>query len=136
MNHLKDLPVLVLGLGESGLAMARWCVRHGASVTVWDSREAPPQLATLQAELPAVRFFSGALGAEHLVAHERRHLREVEPELEHLLAVERHLGLEVPGLDGAVHVGEPLDVAQGLDHLVRNRLQLLQLVAPDLDRER
>jgi UDP-N-acetylmuramoylalanine--D-glutamate ligase len=66
MNHLKDLPVLVLGLGESGLAMARWCVRHGASVAVWDSREAPPQLVTLQAELPAVRFFSGALGAEHL----------------------------------------------------------------------
>jgi UDP-N-acetylmuramoylalanine--D-glutamate ligase len=66
MNHLKDLPVLVLGLGESGLAMARWCVRHGAAVAVWDSREAPPQLATLQAELPGVRFFSGALGAEHL----------------------------------------------------------------------
>jgi UDP-N-acetylmuramoylalanine--D-glutamate ligase len=66
MNHLKDLPVLVLGLGESGLAMARWCARHGAAVTVWDSREAPPQLATLQAELPAVCFFSGALGSEHL----------------------------------------------------------------------
>ena len=66
MKHLKDLPVLVLGLGESGLAMARWCARHGAGVTVWDSREAPPQLATLRAELPAARFFSGALGAEHL----------------------------------------------------------------------
>ncbi len=66
MNHLKDLPVLVLGLGESGLALARVCARHGADVAVWDSREAPPQLATLQAELPAVRFFSGALGAEHL----------------------------------------------------------------------
>jgi UDP-N-acetylmuramoylalanine--D-glutamate ligase len=66
MKHLKDLPVLVLGLGESGLAMARWCARHGATVAVWDSREAPPQLATLNAELPAVRFFSGALGAEHL----------------------------------------------------------------------
>ena len=66
MNHLRDLLVLVLGLGESGLAMARWCARHGAAVTVWDSREAPPQLSTLQAELPAVRFFSGTLGAEHL----------------------------------------------------------------------
>jgi len=66
MNHLRDLPVLVLGLGESGLAMARWCARHGAAVTVWDSREAPPQWPKLQAELPAVRFFSGALGTEHL----------------------------------------------------------------------
>jgi UDP-N-acetylmuramoylalanine--D-glutamate ligase len=66
MKHLQDLPVLVLGLGESGLAMARWCVRNGASVAVWDSREAPPQLATLRAELPDARFFSGALGPEHL----------------------------------------------------------------------
>ncbi|HEX7637195.1 MAG TPA: hypothetical protein VF457_02260, partial [Burkholderiaceae bacterium] len=30
--------VLVLGLGASGLAMARWCAAHGARVRVWDSR--------------------------------------------------------------------------------------------------
>jgi UDP-N-acetylmuramoylalanine--D-glutamate ligase len=47
--------VLVLGLGASGLAMARWCARHGADVTVWDSRENPPQAAALQAEVPAAR---------------------------------------------------------------------------------
>ena len=29
---LTDVKVLVLGLGDSGLAMARWCVRQGASV--------------------------------------------------------------------------------------------------------
>ena len=49
MSFLKDLPVLVLGLGASGLAMARWCARQGADVTVWDSRENPPQAAALQA---------------------------------------------------------------------------------------
>ena len=38
MNHLGNLNVLVLGLGESGLAMALWCLRSGASVRVWDSR--------------------------------------------------------------------------------------------------
>lgn len=53
--------VLVLGLGASGLAMARWCVRAGAQVTVADTREAPPHLATLQAELPSVQFVGGAL---------------------------------------------------------------------------
>jgi UDP-N-acetylmuramoylalanine--D-glutamate ligase len=53
MNFLRDLPVLILGLGDSGLAMARWCARHGAVVTVWDSRESPPQLAALRTELPA-----------------------------------------------------------------------------------
>ena len=34
MKHLQDLHVLVLGLGASGLAMARWCARHGALGTI------------------------------------------------------------------------------------------------------
>lgn len=55
--------VLVLGLGASGLAMARWCARLGAQVTVADTRAAPPQRATLRAELPQVAFVSGALDA-------------------------------------------------------------------------
>lgn len=63
MKHLHDLPVLVLGLGASGLAMARWCARHGAQVTVADTRDAPPALATLQAEWPGVRFVGGPLTA-------------------------------------------------------------------------
>lgn len=63
MRHLKDLPVLILGLGASGLAMARWCARHGAQVTVADTREAPALLATLQAELPDVAFVGGPFSA-------------------------------------------------------------------------
>ncbi len=56
--------ILILGLGASGLAMARWCVRTGAaSVTVADTRAAPPQLAVLQQTLPQVAFVSGALQA-------------------------------------------------------------------------
>ena len=51
--------VLILGLGASGLAMARWCVRHGAEVTVADTREAPARLDGLRRELPAVRFVHG-----------------------------------------------------------------------------
>ncbi|QNB12336.1 UDP-N-acetylmuramoyl-L-alanine--D-glutamate ligase [Paraburkholderia tropica] len=45
--------VLVLGLGESGLAMARWCVRHGCRLRLADTRETPPGLATLAPELAA-----------------------------------------------------------------------------------
>ena len=67
MDFLRDLPVLVLGLGDSGLAMARWCARCGATVTVWDSRDTPPQAATLAAELPAVPLRGGALGPERLL---------------------------------------------------------------------
>lgn len=63
-QHLRDQRVLVLGLGASGLAMARWCVRAGAQVTVADTRSAPPQLALLQAELPSVRFIAGPFSAE------------------------------------------------------------------------
>jgi len=63
MHQLRDLHVLILGLGASGLAMARWCARHGAVVTVADTREAPPQLAALHAEWPAVKFVSGSFSA-------------------------------------------------------------------------
>ncbi|ODU08830.1 MAG: UDP-N-acetylmuramoyl-L-alanine--D-glutamate ligase [Rubrivivax sp. SCN 71-131] len=62
MDFLRGCSVLVLGLGASGLAMARWCVRHGAQVQVWDSRAAPPHAAELHAELPQVRLFTGELG--------------------------------------------------------------------------
>jgi UDP-N-acetylmuramoylalanine--D-glutamate ligase len=66
MNHLQDHSVLVLGLGDSGLAMARWCARLGARVTVWDSRDAPPQAGALAADVPDARRVSGALGLEAL----------------------------------------------------------------------
>ena len=59
-SDLQDQNVLVLGLGASGLAMARWCVRNGAHVTVVDSRENPPQLEALRRELPAARFIWAA----------------------------------------------------------------------------
>ena len=63
MKHLHDLPVLVLGLGASGLAMARWCARHGARVTVADTRSQPPQLQALQREVPGAVFVGGAFDA-------------------------------------------------------------------------
>jgi UDP-N-acetylmuramoylalanine--D-glutamate ligase len=63
VEALKDQPVLILGLGASGLAMARWCARCGAHVNVIDTREQPPQLATLRSELPMVEFVSGAFEA-------------------------------------------------------------------------
>ena len=59
MKKLANQHVLVLGLGLSGLALARWCARHGSRVTVADTRAAPPQLAALQQEWPAVTFVAG-----------------------------------------------------------------------------
>ena len=34
----QAMRVLVLGLGESGAAMVRWCVAQGAQVSVADTR--------------------------------------------------------------------------------------------------
>ena len=61
--QLQGQHVLILGLGASGLAMARWCALAGADVTVADTREAPPQLAVLRAECPAVKFVAGPFQA-------------------------------------------------------------------------
>ena len=62
--QLQGQHVLILGLGASGLAMARWCARAGAEVSVADTRDAPPQLAALQAEWPSVRFMAGPFSAD------------------------------------------------------------------------
>jgi len=67
MNSLQHHHVLILGLGASGLAMARWCARGGAQVTVADSRSAPPQRAALQRDVPAARFVSGVFDASLLL---------------------------------------------------------------------
>ncbi|MFZ6766398.1 UDP-N-acetylmuramoyl-L-alanine--D-glutamate ligase [Undibacterium sp. Di26W] len=54
--------VLVLGLGETGLAMAQWLLRAGARLRVADTREAPDRLAQLQKlqALPEQIEFIGA----------------------------------------------------------------------------
>ncbi|MBV8666010.1 MAG: UDP-N-acetylmuramoyl-L-alanine--D-glutamate ligase [Burkholderiaceae bacterium] len=50
---------LVLGLGESGLAMALWLARCGAAVRVADTREAPARLQALREALPQAEFIAG-----------------------------------------------------------------------------
>lgn len=57
--ELNGKHVLVVGLGESGLAMVKWLSRQGAAVRVVDSRQAPPNVDALRAAVPGVELFSG-----------------------------------------------------------------------------
>ncbi|WP_310625942.1 UDP-N-acetylmuramoyl-L-alanine--D-glutamate ligase [Limnohabitans sp.] len=72
MQQLHNQSVLILGLGDSGLAMARWCVRQGAQVQVVDTRAQPPHLAVLHTELPQVKFVQGAFEAALVQGQEVR----------------------------------------------------------------
>ncbi len=63
MNLLQDQHILILGLGDSGLAMLRWCVLQGARVTVVDTREKPPGLQLLQEEKLHAEFVHAAFDA-------------------------------------------------------------------------
>ena len=69
MNEKKR--ALVLGLGESGLAMARWLARDGGAVRVWDSRAEPPQAAALREHVPQAELIGGPLEAGALADVDR-----------------------------------------------------------------
>ena len=59
--ELEGRKVVVLGLGDTGLSMARWLARRGARVRVADSRAAPPHAARARrASCPDVPLATGA----------------------------------------------------------------------------
>jgi UDP-N-acetylmuramoylalanine--D-glutamate ligase len=48
--------LLVLGLGDTGLSVARWAERHGVAVRVADTRQAPPRAAAFPGDLRVGAF--------------------------------------------------------------------------------
>jgi len=89
---------LVLGLGESGLAMALWLARCGARVRVADTRSDPARLPQLRAAVPDADFVAGPFAANLLDGVDfvavspglapNRELAEIAP-----AAAERHVPL-------------------------------------------
>ena len=117
MKNLANQNILVLGLGASGLALARWCARCGARVTVADTRPAPPQLAALQVTVPSARFVNAAMDGA-LLAGERFDLVLKSP------------GLSPASISGVVATAQ----AQGIP--CGNELSLFAQALADLKEDR
>ncbi|SFW20124.1 UDP-N-acetylmuramoyl-L-alanine--D-glutamate ligase [Nitrosovibrio sp. Nv17] len=60
--NVENKAVLVVGMGETGLSMARWLQRLGAEVRAVDTRAVPPCLEELRRLLPGGRIATGADG--------------------------------------------------------------------------
>ena len=64
---LVEKRVLVLGLGDTGVSVARWVEREGGRVRAADTRAAPPGMARFAGELHTGAFTSGLLAGVDLV---------------------------------------------------------------------
>jgi len=86
---------LVVGLGVSGLSMARWLARHDARIRVLDTRDVPPCAAQLARELPQAEVFVGAFRQERF--------RDVD-----LVALSPGIALSEPLVAGVARRGIPV----------------------------
>ncbi len=120
MSALTGKTVVVLGLGESGLAMARWVALRGARLRVADSRPNPPGLEALHADAPLAEIHCGELAPQVL---DEADLVAVSPGLDPrvgLIAEARRRGLPL--------CGEMDLFAQALDELgVREASRILAI---------
>lgn len=88
-------PLLVVGLGKTGLSVARWLARRGIPFMLADSREAPPGIEALRSEFPGVAVNLGAFDPE-LFTHA------------HTIVLSPGLSPELPAVAAARAAGVPV----------------------------
>ena len=97
--------VLIVGLGETGVAAARWCARQGASLRVADTRSEPAVLASLRDALADAQV-EYQLGLEAFAPQLLEGVSQVvvspglapnQPPADALIRAAREQGIEVVG---------------------------------------
>jgi UDP-N-acetylmuramoylalanine--D-glutamate ligase len=92
---IRHRRVVVLGLGATGLSVARWAARHGARASVADTRNDPPRAAQLRAELPQIPITTGPITEAVLAGAE-------------LIVISPGLAKDLPAINDAVARGVEL----------------------------
>jgi UDP-N-acetylmuramoylalanine--D-glutamate ligase len=87
----------VLGLGLTGLTLARYLARRGANVRVADTRAAPPCAAQLASELPQVQVSTGAFRRESFEGIDLMAVSPGVPLSEPMIAQARSRGVAAVG---------------------------------------
>ena len=95
--NLAGRNIVVLGLGDTGLAATRWLAARGAQVSVADTRDVPPQGERLRALLPEITLHTGPFTAALLEAAEMLVVSPGLPLSEPVIAQAIALGVEVVG---------------------------------------
>lgn len=93
--NLRGKTILVLGMGETGLSMAKWLSRIGSNIRVADNRAAPPNLSKLERAVPAARIFTGTFSADIFIGID-------------LIAISPGVSLAAPLVRQAVKRGVPV----------------------------
>lgn len=97
MKQLRGQTVLVIGLGETGLSLARWLSEQGANIRVADSRKEPPGVAALRKEMPHADLHCGPFGDELLLGVDRIAISPGVPVAEPLVQRAITRGIPVEG---------------------------------------
>lgn len=71
MDNTEAKKQIIVGLGKTGLSIARYLAARGEEFVVADSRLSPPELSAFTAEFPYVEVLLGEFQLERFVAVER-----------------------------------------------------------------